>query len=115
MTSSREPEKDDSPPSTPTESQADYYNPVFAKLVDEAEHELVGFLAYGIYKAAKREWLSEHRERHGRRPTEPEYRQHADAQTPVMLERIAAKRPVCWSAIRRVFWNRRGRESSGMP
>lgn len=34
------------------------YNPVFTKLVVDNDDKLLGMVAYGIYKTAKREWIS---------------------------------------------------------
>lgn len=51
------------------------YNPIFGELVgDSAEinDNLVGVVAYGIYKIAKREWLTEFKARCGREPTTEE-------------------------------------------
>jgi hypothetical protein len=46
-------------------------NPMFALLV-EGEQDLVGLLAYGLYKQNKRDWLIAHRARTGRDPTQAE-------------------------------------------
>ncbi|HMQ92576.1 MAG TPA: hypothetical protein PKA33_01380 [Amaricoccus sp.] len=51
------------------------YNAVFEKFVDAAQDdqsEIVGIIAYGIYKTAKREWVIDFKEREQRSPTEAE-------------------------------------------
>ncbi len=50
------------------------YNPIFEKLVgpENSEAGLQGIVAYGLYKIAKREWVSEFRTRTGRKPTDDE-------------------------------------------
>lgn len=53
------------------------YNGVFDKLVDSAD-DLEGLLAYGLYKQHKRDWLLQHREKYGRRPTVEEERIFVD-------------------------------------
>jgi hypothetical protein len=54
------------------------FDPIFAKLVKEAdesdEEKLIGFIAFGLYQQAKREWLSEFRDRQGRYPGDEEIR-----------------------------------------
>lgn len=45
------------------------YNPIYEKLVDEADHELIGLVAYALYKRSKREWASNIRARDSRGPT----------------------------------------------
>src|SRR5215204_3356306 len=47
------------------------FDPVFPQLVQEAEapeQKLIGFIAFGLYQEAKREWLSDFRNREGRYP-----------------------------------------------
>lgn len=56
------------------ESEAPDYNPVFEQLVDKADHKLVGLVAYGLYKLAKREWIKAHIQKGGLAPTDHEYR-----------------------------------------
>jgi len=52
------------------------YNDIFERLVetdgDGETHDLAGFLAYGFYKIAKREWAMGIREKHQRGPTSDE-------------------------------------------
>ncbi|WP_113447868.1 hypothetical protein [Rhizobium cremeum] len=51
------------------------YNTIFERFVGDGEagnQDLLGIVAYGIYKNAKREWASEIRARHGRAPSEEE-------------------------------------------
>lgn len=50
------------------------YNPIFGKLTDsDAEHGyVVGLIAYGLYKKAKREWVKDFQERENRAPDSEE-------------------------------------------
>lgn len=51
------------------------YNPIFEKLVDgdhDPESELVGIIAYGLYKQAKREWAADIRDDKQRGPSREE-------------------------------------------
>jgi hypothetical protein len=59
--------------------QADTARPpldsMFPQLVKEAdtpEQKLIGFIAYGLYEEARREWASDFRDREGRYPGENE-------------------------------------------
>ena len=66
-----------------------FYNTVFEQLCDgnagDAE-QLIGIVAYGIYKIGKREWVLEFIEENQRRPTPDEYRAHAKGQTQTVLD-----------------------------
>jgi hypothetical protein len=61
------------------------HNPVFDQLV-RASDDIEGFIAYGLYKQAKREWLFEHRAREGRAPTVAELRGFSRQWTPTTLQ-----------------------------
>ncbi|PIB90441.1 hypothetical protein [Caulobacter sp. FWC2] len=61
------------------------YNPVFDQLV-RASDDIEGFIAYGLYKQAKREWLLDHRAREGRAPTMAELRGFSRQWTPTTLQ-----------------------------
>ena len=47
------------------------YNAVFERLVNDGD-DIEGFIAYGLYKQAKREWLVDHHAVHGKRPSTAE-------------------------------------------
>lgn len=47
------------------------YNEVFERLVTDAD-DIEGFIAYGLYKQAKREWLIAYHEQYARAPTAAE-------------------------------------------
>lgn len=47
------------------------YNAVFERLVSDPQ-DIEGFIAYGLYKQAKREWLIAFQQQNGRRPTTTE-------------------------------------------
>lgn len=64
-------------------------DPMFPQLVKEAdapEHKLVGFIAFGLYEEARREWASEFRGREGRYPVETELRAYERSWTASRLE-----------------------------
>ena len=50
------------------------YNTMYETLVGGADEEgdVLGFIAYGLYKKSKREWVSAFRSQFGRSPTEEE-------------------------------------------
>ncbi len=57
------------------------YNPIFERLVDrpgDNRHELVGFIAYALYKRAKRHWAANLMDRRSRRPTDAELDEYVE-------------------------------------
>jgi hypothetical protein len=65
------------------------FDPVFARLVNEAEgteQKLIGFIAYGLYHDAQREWISDFRSREGRCPQDEELREYKRSWTASRLE-----------------------------
>ena len=67
------------------------FDPVFPRLVSEAEspgQKLIGFLAYGLYHEARREWISDFRAREGRYPHEEELRAYERSWTASRLEAL---------------------------
>lgn len=64
-------------------------DPVFPRLVNEAEgteQKLIGFIAYGLYHDAQREWISDFRSREGRCPQDEELREYKRSWTASRLE-----------------------------
>jgi hypothetical protein len=64
-------------------------NPMFPQLVKEAdtpEQKLIGFIAFGLYEEARREWASNFREREGRYPVETELRAYERSWTASRLD-----------------------------
>jgi hypothetical protein len=62
---------------------------VFPRLVNEAEgteQKLIGFIAYGLYHDAKREWISDFRSQEGRYPHDEEFREYERSWTASRLE-----------------------------
>ena len=67
------------------------FDPIFPRLVNEAEdagQKLIGFIAYGLYHEAQREWISEFRAREGRYPNDEELRAYERSWTPSRLEAL---------------------------
>lgn len=100
------------------------FDPVFPHLVDEAGRngqKLIGFVAYGLYHEAKREWISDFHAREGRFPSDEELRAYERTWTTSRLEALRnaaaqsiaaytdavvtqAERQVLRSALKGSFW-----------
>lgn len=68
------------------------YNPIYERLIEspgDDEHELVGFVAYALYKRSKRHWVGEFRTRKGRKPNDQDLDEYVEYWTP---DRLAALR-----------------------
>src|SRR5215218_9037665 len=66
-------------------------DPMFPQLVKEAdtpEQKLIGFIAYGLYEEARREWASDFRDQEGRYPAENELRAYERSWTASRLDGI---------------------------
>jgi hypothetical protein len=66
-------------------------DPMFPQLVKEAdtpEQKLIGFIAFGLYEEARREWASDFRDREGRYPVEDELRAYERSWTASRLDGI---------------------------
>lgn len=63
------------------------YNEVFERLVD-AKDDIEGFIAYGLYKQAKREWITSFIETHNRRPSARELEAFSSHWTPTTLQSL---------------------------
>src|SRR5215210_5791029 len=66
-------------------------DPMFPQLVKEAdtpEQKLIGFIAFGLYEEARREWASDFRDREGRYPVENELRAYERSWTASRLNGI---------------------------
>jgi len=65
------------------------YNPIFEKLVDgDDDGQVLGIVAYGLYKIAKREWASEIARLQNRPPTQAELDAYIATWTPSQLENV---------------------------
>ena len=109
------------------------FDPVFPRLVNEAEgtqKKLVGFLAYGLYQEAKRDWISDFFARENRYPDAEELRTYDQSWTASRLEAlhnagaqlitaytdsvvIQAERQILRSALRGRFWRAVWRSLAG--
>lgn len=63
------------------------YNEVFQRLV-VAPDDIEGFIAYGLYKQAKREWLVDFVDNHNRRPNARELDAFSRHWTPTTLQSL---------------------------
>ena len=71
------------------DEQAQDYNRVFEKFVGESDDgmsDIVGIVAYGIYKNAKREWATEFRSLYGRPPTAEDLKAYHRTWTPAQIQ-----------------------------
>jgi hypothetical protein len=67
------------------------FDPVFPRLVNEAEgpgQKLIGFVAYGLYQEAEREWVSDFQAREGRYPLDEELHAYERSWTASRLEAL---------------------------
>lgn len=65
------------------------YNPIFEKLVeDEKTQDLVGLVAYGLYKNDKRNWIVRYREKHNQYPGSQELDAYVEHLGDEELERL---------------------------
>ena len=68
-------------------AEANDYNEIFEQLVDEAD-DIEGFIAYGLYKQAKREWLIVFQAKHARAPSKADLRAFVANWTPTLLQSL---------------------------
>lgn len=73
--------------SDPASSSDTKYNTAFERLVT-TDDDIEGFIGYGLYKIAKREWLIEFQAKHGRPPSHNEFQAYADVWTPTALQSL---------------------------
>lgn len=69
------------------EGEADRFNKIFQRLVRDPD-DLVGLVAYGIYKQEKRDWIIRHRNEYSRRPSDDEVRSFNSHYSDMALERF---------------------------
>lgn len=65
------------------------YNKIFEKLVgpdNDSRLNILGAMAYGLYKVAKREWVKEFRGQYSRAPNEAELKNYVATWTPTRLD-----------------------------
>lgn len=66
------------------------HNRLFEKFVDEAQDrsQVLGFIAYGIYKTSKREWCVNFTRDNNRAPTAQELAQYHSTWTPQLIQSV---------------------------
>jgi hypothetical protein len=65
------------------------FDPIFPRLVKDGRGEkLLGFIAYGLYQDARREWISDFQAREKRYPSEEELRIYERSWTTSRLEAL---------------------------
>ncbi len=65
--------------------EQDHYSKAFETFV-EHEADIVGLLAYSLYKQRKRDWVVKHKEDHENRP--PLAERHIDYERSMLIERV---------------------------
>jgi hypothetical protein len=65
-----------------------HYSEIYEKLVQSDDDDLVGLIAYSLYKQSKREWLVRYEREHRRHPTDGEERIFVSAFTANELKRL---------------------------
>lgn len=108
------------------------FDPVFPRLVDEDEpgQKLLGFIAYGLYQDAKREWISDFHTRQQRYPSDEELCTYERSWTTSRLESLKnaatqvisaytdsvvshAEKQILRSALRGSYWRAVSRWAGG--
>ena len=59
---------------------------MYERLVDQVDNKVQGYVAYGLYKTAKREWMQEFVATQQRKPRPAEVEAYVTAFTPQMVE-----------------------------
>ena len=67
------------------------YNAMYERLVDGSSNTVQGYIAYGLYKSAKREWIRQFEADKGRPPRPAEVQGYVDAYTPQMRDVFEAQ------------------------
>lgn len=67
------------------------HNTMYERLVDQSGNKVQGFIAYGLYKTAKREWVRKFEADHGRTPKPPEISAYVSAYTQQTLDAFEAQ------------------------
>src|SRR3989344_6942418 len=67
------------------------YNAVYERLVDGSSNTVQGYIAYGLYKSAKREWIREFETSHLRKPRPAEVQAYVDGYTQQMRDVFEAQ------------------------
>lgn len=62
------------------------HNPIVTRMVEGPGGQLLGFVSYGFYKLAKREWVQEFESAHGRAPNSEEIAAYVATWTPQQLK-----------------------------
>src|SRR5215203_2412994 len=81
-------------------------DPMFPQLLKEAdspEQKLIGFIAFGLYEEARREWATDFRDREGRYPVENEFRAYEHT----VVNQLEAE--ILRRALKGRFWRSVGR------
>lgn len=67
------------------------YNTMYERLVDGSSNTVQGYIAYGLYKNAKREWIRQFEAEKGRAPRPAEVQGYVDAYTAQMRDVFEAQ------------------------
>lgn len=67
------------------------HNTMYERLVDQSGNKVQGFIAYGLYKTAKREWVREFEAGRGRPPRAAEVTAYVSGYTPQTVDAFEAQ------------------------
>jgi len=67
------------------------HNTMYERLVDQSDNKVQGFIAYGLYKTAKREWVRKFEADHSRPPKPTEINAYVSAYTPQTIDAFEAQ------------------------
>lgn len=62
------------------------YNVMYVRLAEAGSNPVHGYIAYGLYKNAKREWIRQFEAQNGRRPRVAEVKAYVDSYTPQTMQ-----------------------------
>ncbi len=67
------------------------HNTMYERLVVQSDNRVQGFIAYGLYKTAKREWVRKYLADHGRTPRAAEVAAYVSAYTSQTIDAFEAQ------------------------
>lgn len=64
------------------------YNRLFETFVDNQPSKILGYVAYGLYKESKRQWVQQETSTRGVAPTDTQIRGHVGSYTPALQDSL---------------------------
>lgn len=81
---------DDNPLVEGDRQEPEHFSTIFQRLVNGPD-DLVGLVAYGLYKESKRDWTLRYRRKHGHRPAEVALEEYHDTFSDSDLQRLRSE------------------------